>query len=68
MEAAMGEVVVLLEFRANKQDAAVLRDCLACRKPFKSAGAHNRICNQCKEDADDELPPELGGTGGIFCR
>ncbi len=27
-------------------------DCLSCRKPFWSAGSHNRVCDNCKRNAE----------------
>jgi hypothetical protein len=35
----------------------IMRDCLSCRNPFWSEGAHNRVCDQCKKangSADSE--------------
>jgi hypothetical protein len=35
----------------------IMRDCLSCRNPFWSVGAHNRVCDKCKKahgSADSE--------------
>ena len=38
----------LIWLRTHTADGSTnTRPCLCCRKPFTSAGAHNRLCPQC---------------------
>lgn len=36
------------------------RPCMTCRKPFDSEGAHNRMCDRCRQTA---LPGDWMGMG-----
>lgn len=47
--------------KALKELGFVARNCLRCKRAFKSEGAHNRICNDCKnsnsfKDTVDDSP------------
>jgi hypothetical protein len=37
---------------ASRSSAIPARSCLCCRKPFASAGPHERICRACKESEE----------------
>ena len=43
---SVGSVNACLQ-RMTKENQARNRPCLCCRKPFPSAGAHNRLCLTC---------------------
>jgi hypothetical protein len=38
--------------RQSRQGRRARRDCLACRQPFSSSGAAERICSPCKGSED----------------
>jgi hypothetical protein len=48
--------------RAARASRPAPRRCLACRKPFGSAGPHERICPRCKESE-----VWLAGLGEFAC-
>jgi hypothetical protein len=35
--------------RMLRKERLVTRDCITCRRPFRSEGAHNRMCNPCRQ-------------------
>ena len=35
------------------------RPCLCCKKPFMSEGAHNRLCNECKNNEQFGVPSQF---------
>jgi hypothetical protein len=41
------------EIALRRKAAATKRPCLCCRRDFLSAGAHNRLCNDCRTTSAD---------------
>lgn len=39
---------------SDERTKSKMRNCMTCRKPFWSEGAHNRICERCKNSYDSE--------------
>ncbi|MFG6082208.1 hypothetical protein ACEUZ9_002851 [Paracoccus litorisediminis] len=55
---------VAAKMMSSAKKGAKLRDCLTCRRPFHSEGAHNRICDPCKEghsQYDTDYIVQMGG-------
>lgn len=50
---------------ASEGPRLVERACLKCDRPFPSHGAHNRLCNMCREENAETLDPTAALVRGI---